>query len=411
MLFLQAFGILVDDDLGVRKGCHDGVLDLVGDGVGAHQRHVRVHLQMELDEGCGAGAARAQVVQGQNLRVAERDPPDNLALVVRQFAIQQHVERRRADLARVPQQPQHDADGEQRIEPGPAPHCVGGQRDDDAAVQRQVAGIVQRVALDRDRPGAPHDMALEGDQHQGQHNRKDHHRDADRFVAHGAGIEQAPDRLDQQQHARAADEGGLAEAGQRLRLAVAEAVFAVGRLDGVAHREQRHDGGRGVEEGIDQGGEDGDRVRHQPGGQLGGDQHRRDDDGGDRRLFLQADLDGRVGERSGRRRGGLLCGGLGHIARKIGRPATCLNRAVLAGPSQPGLPYTGPSVSGRPASGPAKEKARSVRNRACEAEGAGERASRSTASCRGVRPGTVFRSGRRRSRWRRGNSRRRCDPT
>ena len=150
------------------------------------------------------------------------------------------------------------------------------------------------------------------------------------------GSNRRPDRLDQQQHARAADEGGLAEAGQRLRLAVAEAVFAVGRLDGVAHREQRHDGGRGVEEGIDQGREDSDGVRHQPGGQLGGDQQRCDDDGGDRRLFLQAGLGGRVGERSGRRRGGLLCGGLGHVARKIGRPATCLNRAVSTGPSQPG---------------------------------------------------------------------------
>ena len=52
------------------------------------------------------------------------------------------------------------------------------------------------------------------------------------------GEDQPLGRLEDERESRAGEEGGLSEAGNRLALAMTEAVFAVGRALGVAHAEE-----------------------------------------------------------------------------------------------------------------------------------------------------------------------------
>ncbi len=53
-------------------------------------------------------------------------------------------------------------------------------------------------------------------------------------------------------HRGAEDEGDLHQAGQRLRLAMAEAMLGIRRHQGLADGDEIDDGGRGVERGIEQ---------------------------------------------------------------------------------------------------------------------------------------------------------------
>ncbi len=58
------------------------------------------------------------------------------------------------------------------------------------------------------------------------------------------GVDQPAHRLGQQQERTAGDERGLAQHRQRFGLAMAEAMLAIGRAHGVAHRNQVDDRGK-----------------------------------------------------------------------------------------------------------------------------------------------------------------------
>ena len=172
---------------------------------------------------------------------------DPVSLVLRQLPVHQNVERRTADPPGVPHQIAHDRQGEDRIDVGPAPDPVDAEGQGDTAVDEKIAGVVERIGADRDRPRTPDDAALIDDQQQGQGDRERHDDDADQFIGHRNRPHEPADRFDQKKTARSRDEGGLAEAGERFGLAVAEAMLTVGGLDGVVDGEEGHDGRGGVE--------------------------------------------------------------------------------------------------------------------------------------------------------------------
>ena len=87
-------------------------------------------------------------------------------------------------------------------------------------------------------------------------------------------------RLGEQQHRAAGDEGRLAEHRQRLGLAVAEAMLAVGRAHRMAHRDQVDQRRGGIEQRVDKARQQRDRAGFEPGGEFDRDQQRRDRDRG-----------------------------------------------------------------------------------------------------------------------------------
>ena len=118
-------------------------------------------------------------------------------------------------------------------------------------------------------------------QHQDQrgHGRDDGNGDADQSVLQRLRRNQSLDGFGHQQERRAADEGALHKPGQRLRLAVAETMLAVGRRQRVAHGEQIDEGHDDVERRIHQRGHHGDGTRQQIGDGLDHHQHPAGDHG------------------------------------------------------------------------------------------------------------------------------------
>src|SRR5437763_11196893 len=83
---LDAGRILVNHDLGMRKGAAQPGLDRVRYLMRVQQVHRPVHLDMQLNERGRAGDAGADVVDRGDLGVALGDGADPGALIVRQFA-------------------------------------------------------------------------------------------------------------------------------------------------------------------------------------------------------------------------------------------------------------------------------------------------------------------------------------
>ena len=90
----------------------------------------------------------------------------------------------------------------------------------------------------------------------------------------GSGSMSAADRLDDEEDRRRGDEDRLAKPRQRLRLAVAEAVLAVRRLERVAHGKQVDERGENVHHRIGERREQAHGIGHEPGTELGGDHQR-----------------------------------------------------------------------------------------------------------------------------------------
>jgi len=81
--------------------------------------------------------------------------------------------------------------------------------------------------------------------------------------------------IGKQQQSRARNEGRLHEACDGLGLAVAEAMFFVGRHERLAHGHEIDERGRGIEQRIEQARQDRHRIGHDPGRKLAADQHAR----------------------------------------------------------------------------------------------------------------------------------------
>jgi hypothetical protein len=81
-------------------------------------------------------------------------------------------------------------------------------------------------------------------------------------------MQQPVHRVQDQEYRRTGDERRLHQSRQRLGLAVAEAVLAVGRLQGVMHRQQVDDGCRHVHHRIHQRSQYADRSGQQAAASL-----------------------------------------------------------------------------------------------------------------------------------------------
>ena len=246
----------------------------------AQQAHAAIHLDVDLDEGGRPGDPGAQIVGGGDLGVRQRDLADLFAFVVGQLAVHQLDQGQARQLRRGIDDPDADGGAEQRIEDIEAKDAAQHQRRDDAAVEDQIAAIVQFVGGDRDRAGAAHDMPLIEDQRHRHRDRKHHDRDACRRVMHRGRRDHPAHRLGQQQQRAADDERRLAEHGERLGLAVAKAMLAIGRGHRMAHREQIDDRGDEVEQRVDQARQQRHRAGIEPGREFDRDQHHGDGDRG-----------------------------------------------------------------------------------------------------------------------------------
>ena len=107
-----------------------------------------------------------------------------------------------------------------------------------------------------------------------------HRHDPDDAFFDRGGMDQPVAGLEHDEDHRCGDERRLAEAGQRLGLAVPEAMLAVGRGQRVADGEERDQRGHGVDARIGERGQHGHRIGHQPRHHLHGDQRQRDRDRG-----------------------------------------------------------------------------------------------------------------------------------
>ncbi len=115
------------------------------------------------------------------------------------------------------------------------------------------------IGADGDGTGLGHHDALGDHEHDRRADGEPHHDQADQRVLDRVRRHQPADGFDHQEGGRAGDEGALPQAGQRLRLAVTEAVFPVGRRERVADGEEIDGRGRDVERGI------GERRHHRDG--------------------------------------------------------------------------------------------------------------------------------------------------
>jgi hypothetical protein len=119
---------------------------------------------------------------------------------------------------------------------------------DNAEVQDHVAAVMQFVGADRYGSGAAHDAALVKYQSDRHHDREHHDYDAERRVGNRGRFDQPAHRFGEQQQRAAGDKGGLAQHRQRLGLAVAKAMLAVGRRHRVSHGEEIDHRSYGVEQ-------------------------------------------------------------------------------------------------------------------------------------------------------------------
>ena len=126
----------------------------------ADQAHPAVHLDMDLDEGGRPGDPGAQIMRGDHVGMRLRDRADLLALLVGQLVIHQLEQRQPRQLHRGIDDPDADRGAEQRVEQRQIEGARQDQRGDDAEIQDEIAAVMQLVGADRDRAGAPHDMAL-----------------------------------------------------------------------------------------------------------------------------------------------------------------------------------------------------------------------------------------------------------
>lgn len=164
---------------------------------------------------------------------------------------------------------------DERVEPEQLEPLDQHERGEHSGIREKVARIVQSISGDRLRVRAPDHIALKGDQGRGDEDGARHHRDRKTGRAQRAGIEEARNRFEQDEESGAGDQCGQTEGSERFRLAMSEAVAAIGRLLCYAHREPGDGRGGDIGKRIDERREDGGRTarercdeleQHQKGG-------------------------------------------------------------------------------------------------------------------------------------------------
>ena len=190
---------------------------------------------------------------------------------LREFVVHQLFDGAAYDLVRGMDDDARDHDRDDRVGEPPAHGHRQHQRRDHADIRQDVGGVVQGIGLDRGRAGEPRDPALIGHKRRGDEDGEDHDADPHRRAFDRLRLDDAADRLDDEEDRRRCDEDRLAEPCQRLRLAMAEAVFAVRRLERLAHGEEVDERGEHVHHRVGERREQAHGIRGKPGAELGGD--------------------------------------------------------------------------------------------------------------------------------------------
>jgi len=144
---------------------------------------------------------------------------------------------------------------------------------------------VKRIGLDGGGSGLSDNVALNRQQPECGQGREYDHADADLLVLHRQGMSELVYGVQDKEGGGTTDKGSLRETGEGLGFAVTEAVFLIGRLQGIVHGKQVDPGRERIHGGIDQGGRDADGIGKEPSAQFGNDQ---DNSRRDRRNRCQA---------------------------------------------------------------------------------------------------------------------------
>ncbi len=163
------------------------------------------------------------------------------------------------------------------------------QADEHAGRGQRVGAQVRRVALERRRfVGLRLAREDRRDDEVGQH-REAHHGDADAERFDLGADDEPVGRLVDDDPGADQDQQPLDRRRQALDLLVPVGVLGVGRLVGLAHRDEGDDRGDEVDQRVDRLGDDRDRAGDRPGGELDRDQQRVGGDRERRRAALGAD--------------------------------------------------------------------------------------------------------------------------
>jgi len=116
--------------------------------MGLGQAHLRVQLDMNLDEGGQSRQAGLEIVHAFHRRMRQRDTGDAGAVFVGQFAVHQLVQAVAGDAEGADQHQAGDAQREQRIGTMPAEQLRAQDGGDHGQVGRQVGDIMGTVGAD-----------------------------------------------------------------------------------------------------------------------------------------------------------------------------------------------------------------------------------------------------------------------
>ncbi len=240
------------------------------------QRRSGAKLDVEVDIAPRPGTARAQLVVADDALVGELldRVPDQLHLLGGQRLVDQHP-RGLGDQPH-PGADHDDGDGERddRVDP-PRPGQVDrDEADQDGGGGERVGAEVRGIARERRRAGPPRRPRQPPGDAEVEPERDRHDDDPEPDLVHAAVVDEMADRLEGDRGRADEDQDPLDRRRQVLDLLVPVAVRLVGRLVGLAHRQQGDHRCDEVDARVHRLGED----RHRPGDRAG--HHLEQDQGG-----------------------------------------------------------------------------------------------------------------------------------
>ncbi len=223
----------------------------------------------------GAGVAGAQLVvaDDQLATVLGDGRPHDGELVVGQGLVEQHAGRRAHDPPGGPHDEDGHHDGQHGVEERAARHLDQHEAAGHGQRGVDVGQVVGGVGSQGGRVGAPGRASEVGGEADVDRRRDEHHGDGEGNVVECLPGDQMLHGLDHDRHGRREDDPPLDDAGEVLDLLVSVEVPAIGRTRRLAHRHEGDHGGHQIGGRVDRLGDDADRAREHPDGELEGDQH------------------------------------------------------------------------------------------------------------------------------------------
>ena len=210
------------------------------------------------------------------VRTGQHSGLDPLAFLRRQLMVEQLLQRLQCDPATVPQHVSRDNHRKDRVDAFPAGeprYTKGGKHSD---VDRHIGGVVRSIRRDRGRASSVHHPGLHRDQTGGGDQAGDDDYEAKTDKLDWFREKQPLSGLCGEREGGSGKSGSLGKAGDRLTLAVAEAMIVIGWALGVAHTEEGGDRSGRVHEPVHRREKQRDRAGNNPGRELDHNQDRRD---------------------------------------------------------------------------------------------------------------------------------------